>query len=99
ENATSSRAKCKATTCGHDKILKDELRQGTFVTIRGVEKGTWAWRHWGCVTAKQMSNIKASLMDGDNINWDLCDGLEELTEDDKVKVREAIQRGWVADDD
>lgn len=38
-------------------------------------------------------------MDGDNINWDLCDGLEELTEDDKVKVREAIQRGWVADDD
>jgi len=38
-------------------------------------------------------------MDNDNINWELCDGLAELNEKDQESVREAIERGYVADED
>jgi len=38
-------------------------------------------------------------VDGDEVNWDLCDGLNDLHQEDQEKVREAIERGYIVDED
>jgi hypothetical protein len=55
----------------------------------------------GCVTAKQLANIRKFLTDGGEgpINWDICDGFHELKPEDQAKVREALEKGYVPDED
>ncbi|KAG6330430.1 hypothetical protein ID866_8659 [Astraeus odoratus] len=87
EYASSARAKCKGAA-----ISKGELRLGTLIEVRGTT--TYAWRHWGCVTPKIISNIKASLGNAEEL-----DGYEELKDEDKERLRRAFQDGKVADAD
>ena len=53
-----------------------------------------AWRHWGCVTPKILSNIKAAIGDVDDL-----DGFDDLKDEDKERLRHAFQDGKVADED
>jgi hypothetical protein len=55
----------------------------------------------GCVTAKQLANIRKFLTDGgeSDINWDICDGYHELDPEDQEKVRQALENGYVPDED
>ncbi|MCJ1282586.1 hypothetical protein MMC26_001911 [Xylographa opegraphella] len=95
EYAPSGRAGCKATECKKNgvKIDKGELRHGTFLEIQ--EHQSWAWKHWGCVTPVQIANLKKDIED----NLDYLDGYEDLNDDDKAKVRQALADGHVADED
>jgi len=99
EIAKAGRAKCKATTCGHASISKDELRLGTWVEVN--TKGSHTWRHWGCVTARQISNINKVVRKGDNaLDLGLLDGYGELaSEEQKQTVRNALEQGYVDDED
>ncbi|MCJ1392687.1 hypothetical protein MMC18_005558 [Xylographa bjoerkii] len=95
EYAPSGRAGCKATECKKQgiKIDKGELRHGTFLEIQ--EHQSWAWKHWGCVTPVQIASLKKDI-EG---NLDYLDGYEDLNDDDKVKIRQALADGHVADED
>ncbi|MCJ1396933.1 hypothetical protein MMC11_000125 [Xylographa trunciseda] len=95
EYALSGRAGCKATECKKQgiKIDKGELRHGTFLEIQ--EHQSWAWKHWGCVTPVQIASLKKDI-EG---NLDYLDGYEDLNDEDKAKVRQALAEGHVADED
>ncbi|KAI0341288.1 zf-PARP-domain-containing protein [Trametopsis cervina] len=93
EYANSARAKCKGPKpCNGTPIGKDELRFGSTVDFKG--NTSFAWRHWGCVTAKIITNMKKSFDEPDEL-----DGFDELQEDDQEKVRKAWTDGHVADED
>lgn len=47
-----------------------------------------AWRHYGCITAKQFENLKNDFEEADDV-----DGFEDLTPDDQEKFRKAFQQG------
>ncbi|TNY19268.1 poly polymerase and DNA-ligase Zn-finger region-domain-containing protein, partial [Rhodotorula diobovata] len=68
------------------------LRCGTAVTING--NSTFAWRHWGCVTAKQFHNMKESFEEAEEL-----DGFEDLKPEDQERVKKAFDVGHVADED
>ncbi|MCJ1432455.1 hypothetical protein MMC27_001811 [Xylographa pallens] len=95
EYAPSGRAGCKATECKKQgiKIDKGELRHGTFLEIQ--EHQSWAWKHWGCVTPVQIANLNKEI-EG---NLEYLDGYEDLNDDDKAKVRQALADGHVSDED
>ncbi|KAL2043918.1 hypothetical protein N7G274_003438 [Stereocaulon virgatum] len=95
EIAPSKRAGCQNTACKKEgiKIPKGALRCGVFVTI--MDNQTWKWKHWGCVTPKQIATINEDIENDVN----LLDGLEELPEDLQEKVKTALAAGHVADDD
>ncbi|KAF8248400.1 zf-PARP-domain-containing protein, partial [Wilcoxina mikolae CBS 423.85] len=99
ENAKSGRAKCKATTCDHAVIKKDELRQGTWVEIGG-NPGGFTWKHWGCVTAKVLGNMINSIKKPDGeLDFNMCDGFSELKDDaSREMVKAAFERGYVSDE-
>jgi len=59
-----------------------------------VEKTSFQYRHWGCVTSKVLENLKSSFDEADEI-----DGFEDLTEEDQEKVRKAFAEGHVDDAD
>ncbi|KAI9678750.1 MAG: hypothetical protein M1817_005807 [Caeruleum heppii] len=91
----NNRAGCKDKLCQDTatKIMKGELRFATMVEIR--EHQSWQYRHWGCVTPKQIANLKDSI---DN-NTDLLDGYDEVPEDIQDKIRRALEQGHVDDVD
>ncbi|KAL8923967.1 MAG: hypothetical protein Q9172_002894 [Xanthocarpia lactea] len=90
--AASARAVCKNTECKNQKIKigKNELRYGVWVEFG--EHQSWAWRHWGCVTPKQLAGLHDKL-EGD------VDGYEDLPDDCQEKVKRAIENGHVDDED
>ncbi|KAJ7477233.1 poly polymerase and DNA-ligase Zn-finger region-domain-containing protein, partial [Mycena galericulata] len=96
EYASSNRAKCKGgfitTQWLGTTLKKGELRFGTLVDIQG--KTSFAWRHWGCVTSRVLTNLKEKHDEAADI-----DGFEELTEEDKARVTAAYEAGHVADED
>ncbi|KAF8449007.1 poly polymerase and DNA-ligase Zn-finger region-domain-containing protein [Boletus edulis BED1] len=93
EYASSARAKCKGSKpCTGTPILKGTLRVGSVVDIKGHTN--FAWRHWGCTTAKIITNMKAAFSDPEDL-----DGFEELKEEDQARVRRAWEEGQVADED
>ena len=53
-----------------------------------------SWRHWGCVTAKIITNMKNSFNDADEL-----DGFDDLQDDDQDRVKKAWEDGRVAGDD
>ncbi|KZF19705.1 zf-PARP-domain-containing protein [Xylona heveae TC161] len=95
ELSKSGRAGCKNKECKDNgiKINKDELRFGTWVTIQ--EKGTWAWKHWGCVTPSQIKNVSDAI-EGD---FEQLDGFDEIPEDLQDKVKRSVEQGHVDNED
>ncbi|KAJ7179589.1 hypothetical protein C8R46DRAFT_1325248 [Mycena filopes] len=87
EYARSGRSKCKGTF-----IANGALRLGTLVTI--LEDTYFHWRHWGCVTPKVISNMKAIFNEGSEI-----DGFAQLNEDDRARVVKAWEDNKVANVD
>ncbi|ESZ90454.1 hypothetical protein SBOR_9148 [Sclerotinia borealis F-4128] len=111
ELAVTGRAGCNNKECKDAgiKIQKDELRLGTWVDIH--DHGSWQWKHWGCVTGKQLQNLRKYLEDerkpgsGDYL-WDKMDGYNdggkgsldnhpELQE----KVRRVVTQGYIDSED
>ncbi|KAL1960937.1 hypothetical protein VTO42DRAFT_5921 [Malbranchea cinnamomea] len=97
EEASTGRAGCKNKECQDkkEKILKGELRLGTWVETEQFQ--SWAWKHWGCVTPKQIASLKEGL--GEDGDLSELDGFDELSEENQKKIREAVAQGHVADED
>ncbi|KAI5810866.1 hypothetical protein BZA77DRAFT_254168, partial [Pyronema omphalodes] len=98
EISGTNKAKCKSTVCDKSVITKGDVRLGTWVEIKG--HGSFQWRHWGCVTAKVISNLKEAALDTNGeFTTDLVDGFPDLDAETQEKVRSAIEAGNVADED
>lgn len=95
EVSPTSRAGCKNTECKKKgiKIEKAQLRYGAFIT--GPDWQSWSWKHWGCVTPKQIGNLNKDI-EGDPSQ---LDGYDELPEDFQIKVANALEQGHVDDED
>jgi len=52
------------------------------------------WRHWGCVTGRIITNIKAKYSEASDI-----DGFEDLRPEDQNRVTKALEDGEVAQED
>ncbi|TAQ86629.1 hypothetical protein B7494_g5043 [Chlorociboria aeruginascens] len=111
EVAVTGRAVCKASECKKAgiKIDKDTLRLGSWIVIN--EHGSWSWKHWGCVTGKQLQNLRTYLEGDDAVGsgvyrWDFLDGLEDEGKgslighpDLQEKVRRCITQGFIDPED
>lgn len=53
----------------------------------------------GCVTPKQLSNVRKLVQEEFDGDYDMLDGYDELTEDDQARVKRAIEEQHVADED
>ncbi|ODH44845.1 hypothetical protein ACO22_00675 [Paracoccidioides brasiliensis] len=97
EEASTGRAGCKNKECQDkkEKILKGELRLGTWVDTDNFQ--SWSWKHWGCVTPKQIANMQEVV--GDEKDYTLLDGYDEISTENQEKVRDAVEEGHVADSD
>jgi serine/threonine-protein kinase ATR len=79
EVSPNNRAGCKDKVCKEAgvKITKGEIRFGSWVEIK--EHGSWAWKHWGCVSGAQMLNLHEFCDKGDGtFDFDLIDGYDEM---------------------
>ena len=65
-------------------IGKGQLRFGS-LTQFGEHAG-WAWRHWGCVTSRQFTNICNTHSDAEQI-----EGFNEISAEDQERVKTAFQ--------
>ncbi|KAK0211509.1 zf-PARP-domain-containing protein [Armillaria fumosa] len=93
EYASSNRAKCKGPKpCAGGVISKGTMRFGTTVEFQG--KQSFAWRHWGCVTKKVLSNVKEQFEKASEV-----DGYDDMKPEDQAKVDKAWEDGQVADED
>ncbi|KAH7332895.1 zf-PARP-domain-containing protein [Rhizoctonia solani] len=93
EYASSGRAKCSGPKpCSGSSIGKGELRLGTLLDYNGNK--SFKWRHWGCTTARILSNFKNQFDAADDL-----DGFEDLNDGDKDRVRKAWAEGHVAEED
>jgi hypothetical protein len=109
EVARLGQAGCKATECKKAgiKINKGELRLGTWVEIQN--HGGWQWRHWGCVTGKQLQNLREYLEDEarpGTYRWDFFDGYDDEGvsglvnhPDLQEKVKRVITQGFIDPED
>ncbi|KAJ4337236.1 hypothetical protein N0V95_008392 [Ascochyta clinopodiicola] len=75
------------------KIKKGEFRYAIQVTIK--EHTSWQYKHWGCVTPKQIVN----LIDTSGGDTDMVDGYDELPEEFQEKVSFALENGHIPDED
>ncbi|EJD41721.1 zf-PARP-domain-containing protein, partial [Auricularia subglabra TFB-10046 SS5] len=93
EYAASGRAKCKGPKpCMGTQIEKGAMRLGSLVDIGGHTN--FSWKHWGCVTARVLTNIKKSIGEAAEL-----DGYEDLRPGDQAKLDVAWEEGHVADAD
>lgn len=102
EVSPNNRAGCKDTECKKrgDKITKGMIRLGSWVEIN--EHGSWAWKHWGCVSGQQLANIRELCDQGDEVyDCDAIDGFEELNDhpDVQEKVRRCVKQGFIDPED
>ncbi|KAK3335427.1 hypothetical protein B0T19DRAFT_7934 [Cercophora scortea] len=103
EICPNNRAGCKDRICkaNNTKILKGELRLGTWVEIQ--DHGGFQWRHWGCVSGEQIHNIREKIGQDAHgeYKWDFIDGWEELEADPelKAKVQRVIKQGHIDPED
>ncbi|KAF2033633.1 zf-PARP-domain-containing protein, partial [Setomelanomma holmii] len=95
EASPNNRAGCSNAECKKAavKIMKGEFRYAIQVTIQ--EHQSWQYRHWGCVTPKQIENL-VETSGGDT---DLVDGYDELPAEFQEKVEFALKNGHVPDED
>ncbi|KAK2738388.1 hypothetical protein FQN57_007065 [Myotisia sp. PD_48] len=99
EEASTGRATCKNKECQVEKehIPKGELRLGSWVETEQFQ--SWAWKHWGCVTPKQVATIQELVGENGDYDMSLLDGFDELSTENQEKIREATMQGHVADSD
>lgn len=101
EISPNNRAGCNDTVCKKEavKILKNEIRFGTWVEIQ--DRGSWKWKHWGCVSGSQIAGLQESCGgDPDNYDFDAIDGFDELNDEDvKEKVRRCVKQGHIDAED
>lgn len=95
EESPNNRAGCQNAECKKAaiKITKGELRYAIQVTIN--EHQSWQYRHWGCVTPKQISNL-IETTEGDT---ELVDGFDELSDENQEKIKFALENGHIPDED
>lgn len=91
----NNRAGCQNKECKDQaiKLAKGELRYAIQVTIK--EHSSWQYRHWGCVTPKQIENL-IEATEGDT---DMVDGYDELPAEFQEKIQYALKNGHVPDED
>lgn len=56
----------------------------------------------GCVSGFQMQNLREYLKQGDpdgEYQWDFMDGLDEVPDEYKEKLKTAVIKGKIADED
>jgi hypothetical protein len=109
ETASSGRAVCHATECKNAKVKigKDELRFGVWVPFQ--ESGSFHWKHWGCVSGKQLQNIREYLENPNKpgeYRFDYLDGYDgeeknslDRHPDLQEKVRRVIHQGFIDPED
>ncbi|KAL4870932.1 hypothetical protein BDV12DRAFT_164939 [Aspergillus spectabilis] len=99
DQAPTSRAGCKNKECKDEgiKILKGELRFGTWVDTENFQ--SFFWRHWGCVTPKIISNVIDLVGKGDDRDLDMLDGFEGLPSELQEKIKKSLDQGHVDDED
>ncbi|KAJ5750216.1 hypothetical protein N7533_007244 [Penicillium manginii] len=102
ELSPSNRAGCQTKECKDNKvkITKGELRVGSWVDTERVQY--WAWRHWGCTTPLVLSNIQTSIADEEDdseLNFEALDGFDELPSEFQEKIKVAIEKGHIEDDE
>ncbi|KAK0729998.1 poly polymerase and DNA-ligase Zn-finger region-domain-containing protein, partial [Lasiosphaeris hirsuta] len=103
ELSANNRAGCKDKVCKESnvKILKGELRLGTWVEIK--DHGSWQWRHWGCVSGSQVENLREKIGKDakGEYRWDAIDGWEELDEKPELqeKIKRVVEQGHIDDED
>ncbi|KAI8867390.1 zf-PARP-domain-containing protein [Ramicandelaber brevisporus] len=92
EYAKSQRSSCKGgKSCTDKSINKGELRLGSEAEV-GSHTSVY-WRHWRCVTGKQLQNLQEAH--GDDV--ESIEGFSSLSAEDKDKVRLAVSSGVNAD--
>ncbi|KAL1871979.1 hypothetical protein VTK73DRAFT_1809 [Phialemonium thermophilum] len=104
ELAKSGRALCTDTVCKNagEKIAKGELRLGTWVEMPGLDRGSWKWKHWGCVSGAVIQSIRDTVgLESGNVDWDAIDGYDELAEhpDVQEKIRRVVTQGHIDPED
>ncbi|KAK3191202.1 hypothetical protein K4F52_002791 [Lecanicillium sp. MT-2017a] len=101
EISPNNRAKCKDSVCQKEavKLLKGEIRFGTWVEIE--ERGSWAWKHWGCVSGQQMERLHDACKKGDDdYDFDEIDGYDEITDADvKKKIERCVRQAHIDPED
>ncbi|KAK4136964.1 zf-PARP-domain-containing protein, partial [Trichocladium antarcticum] len=103
ELAPSNRAGCKDAVCkkAGEKIKKGEMRLGVWVEFQ--DRGSWTWRHWGCVSGEQVTNMQSKIGKGSDgeYQWDMLDGWEELEDHPDIiaKVQRVIKQGHIDPED
>ncbi|KAL4907979.1 hypothetical protein BDW74DRAFT_148340 [Aspergillus multicolor] len=99
EQASTGRAGCQNKECKDNKVKigKGELRFGSWVDTPKFQ--TWYWRHWGCVTPKIIGNVIDAIGEGDDQDFDLLDGYEDLPSDLQEKIKKAVKQGHVDEED
>ncbi|EYE94285.1 uncharacterized protein EURHEDRAFT_101252 [Aspergillus ruber CBS 135680] len=103
EEASTGRAGCQNKECkdAKTKIAKGELRFGTWVDTERIQ--AFMWRHWGCVTPKLIGNLNEAIDeeggDGEEKDYTIIDGYEDLSDELQEKIRGALKQGHVDDED
>ncbi|EED19887.1 conserved hypothetical protein [Talaromyces stipitatus ATCC 10500] len=99
EESPNKRAGCSVKACKDHKIKiqKGELRLGTWVDTERFQ--SWSYRHWGCITSRVLANILESISEDGEPNFDMVDGLEELSAENQEKVKKAIETGEIDEAD
>ncbi|KAL8293654.1 hypothetical protein RQP46_000355 [Phenoliferia psychrophenolica] len=87
EYAKSGRSACKGRKpCGPSTLIrKGELRLGVIVQFGAYGDGL-QFRHWGCVTERQLQKMAKEYQSADEI-----EGFEDLLDEDKLRVTQAFQ--------
>ncbi|KAL2758545.1 hypothetical protein ACRALDRAFT_2099058 [Sodiomyces alcalophilus JCM 7366] len=97
----SNRAVCQDSVCKHLKktILKGELRFGSWIEFG--DRGSFKWKHWGCVSGKQMQGLQEDAKRGDGFDFDAVDGYDEIGDypEFQAKIRKAIELGHIPPED
>ncbi|KAH8754115.1 hypothetical protein F5883DRAFT_187045 [Diaporthe sp. PMI_573] len=101
EVSSNNRAGCQDTLHKKEgvKIMKGELRFGSWLEFG--EHGSWRWKHWGCVSGKQIENLREDIREGDSFDFDMIDGYDEIGAHPELqaKIRTAMIEGKIADED
>ena len=71
-----------------DYSTTGELRLGVWMEF-GDMGGGWKFRHWGCVTERQIANMKVAL--GDDCTQLL--GYDDLDNEDQHMIEKAFREG------
>lgn len=85
------------------KIPQGAIRFGTWAEIPFMTCGQWKWKHWGCVSGKQLQNLQKAIYAGNGeggaYDWAKIEGFDGLAEFPEVqaRVRRVVAQGHIDD--